>query len=100
MDNEKKAKLEASGYTVSDTQEFLGLSDNEMKLIELETELNEIKKVLKSLGPFEVVSGDTLQRTNSNNTMRLNSMESWIVSDGKRSFVKLLEDVKIINKYC
>ena len=35
MNDEMKAKLEAAGYTVSNTQDFLGLSDTEMKLIEV-----------------------------------------------------------------
>jgi hypothetical protein len=100
MDEQLKAKLEKAGYTVSNTQEFLGLSDDEIKIIDLELELEEIKTVLKSVGPFGLVTGDSIQRTSPNNHLRLNSQESWLVSSGKRSFMSLIEDVKLINKYC
>ncbi len=35
MTPEEKKRLEAAGYTVGDTQQFLGLTDEEMKLIDL-----------------------------------------------------------------
>lgn len=35
MEKSKRAKLTKAGYTVCDTQEFLGLSDAEMEYIEL-----------------------------------------------------------------
>jgi ribosome-binding protein aMBF1 (putative translation factor) len=35
MDESKRKRLEAAGYKVSDTQEFLGLSDEEMAYIDL-----------------------------------------------------------------
>lgn len=100
MNKEIKDKLETAGYTVSNAQEFLGLSDDEMKIIEIVNEFNKLKRVLKEVGPFEVVSGDALQRNNTNTGIRLNSMESWVVGNGQRSFIKLMESVKIINKYC
>ncbi len=35
MTPEEKNRIEAAGYTVGDTQQFLGLTDEEMKLIDL-----------------------------------------------------------------
>lgn len=35
MDKAKKARLEADGWTVGSTQDFLGLSDEEMNYIEI-----------------------------------------------------------------
>lgn len=34
MNKEKRKKLEAKGYKVTDTQEFLGLSDEQMAIID------------------------------------------------------------------
>ena len=68
--------------------------------MKIEIELEELKKFLKSVGPFEVVTGDSLQRTSPNNSLRLNSQESWLVSNSQRSFIKLVDIVKVINKYC
>jgi DNA-binding XRE family transcriptional regulator len=39
MNATKRAKLEALGYRVTDTQEFLGLSDEEMALIDMKIRL-------------------------------------------------------------
>lgn len=41
MDDAKRKRLEAAGYTVTDTQEFLGLSDEEMAYIDLHIALSD-----------------------------------------------------------
>lgn len=41
MDDAKRKRLEAAGYTVTDTQEFLGLSDEEMGYIDLHIALSD-----------------------------------------------------------
>ena len=41
MKSERRHKLEKLGYRVTDTQEFLGLSDDEMTLIDLKISLIE-----------------------------------------------------------
>lgn len=40
MNAEKRKRLEAAGFTVSDTQEFLGLSDEEMAYIDMHIALS------------------------------------------------------------
>jgi ribosome-binding protein aMBF1 (putative translation factor) len=40
MDEAKRKRLEAAGYTVTDTQEFLGLPDEEMVYIDLHIALS------------------------------------------------------------
>jgi DNA-binding XRE family transcriptional regulator len=39
MKSEKKGKLKKLGYRITDTQEFLGLSDEEMALIDMKISL-------------------------------------------------------------
>jgi predicted XRE-type DNA-binding protein len=41
MNATKKTNLEAAGFTVGDTQEFLGLTDEEMAYIEIKRSLSE-----------------------------------------------------------
>jgi ribosome-binding protein aMBF1 (putative translation factor) len=41
MDEAKRKRLEEAGYTVTDTQEFLGLSDAEMAYIDLHIALSD-----------------------------------------------------------
>jgi ribosome-binding protein aMBF1 (putative translation factor) len=41
MDRAKRKRLEAAGYTVTDTQKFLGLSDEEMAYIDLHIALSD-----------------------------------------------------------
>jgi len=41
MNTEKKKRLEAAGFAVGDTQEFLGLSDEEMAYIEIKRALSQ-----------------------------------------------------------
>ena len=41
MKKSKQSKLEATGWKIGDTQEFLGLSDEEMKYIEIKLALSQ-----------------------------------------------------------
>jgi DNA-binding transcriptional regulator YiaG len=41
MDEQKRKRLEAAGWKVGDTQEFLGLSDDEMAYIDLHITLSD-----------------------------------------------------------
>ena len=46
MNSEKKRKLEAKGWRIGSTQEFLGLSESEIAYIELKLKLGEnLKKI-------------------------------------------------------
>jgi ribosome-binding protein aMBF1 (putative translation factor) len=45
MDAAKRKKLEAAGYRVTNTQEFLGLSDEEMAYIKLHNALSDALRI-------------------------------------------------------
>lgn len=47
MRNSKRTKLERGGFKVSSVQEFLGLSDQEMALIDLKVRLVEMLRVVR-----------------------------------------------------
>lgn len=48
MDPEKKRKLEAAGWKVGSTQDFLGLSDEEMAYIDFKLALSRKLKAVRS----------------------------------------------------
>jgi predicted XRE-type DNA-binding protein len=51
MKTAKRAKLQAAGYRVTTAQEFLGLSDEEMAVIEIKRRLiDKIKRIRTSRG--------------------------------------------------
>jgi len=50
MDSKKRKQLEKNGYKITDTQEFLGLSDAEMEIIDLKIKIGkEVRALRKEL---------------------------------------------------
>lgn len=50
MDEEKRKRLEANGWKVSDTQEFLGLSDEEMAYIDMRISVRRALRARREAG--------------------------------------------------
>lgn len=49
------------------------------------SDLSRLIEALRELAPFELVTGDTIKRTNPHSAVNLNSTETWVVSSGNRS---------------
>jgi len=47
MDEEKRKKLEAQGWKIGDTQEFLGLSDDDIAYIDIKIALSQMIRELR-----------------------------------------------------
>jgi DNA-binding XRE family transcriptional regulator len=47
MDEEKRKKLEAQGWRIGDTQEFLGLSDDDIAYIDIKIALSQMIRELR-----------------------------------------------------
>jgi DNA-binding XRE family transcriptional regulator len=47
MDEEKRKKLEAQGWRIGDTQEFLGLSDEDIAYIDIKIALSQMIRELR-----------------------------------------------------
>lgn len=53
---------------------------------------------LRDLAPFEIVTGDVIQRTNPSSRQMLNSTESWAVSHGSRAAHRVREAIETIHE--
>lgn len=73
MDEAKRKRLEAAGFKVSDTQEFLGLSDEEMAYIDLRIT---ISNALRARREAEGLTQRTLASRLGSSQSRVAKMEA------------------------
>ena len=57
-----------------------------------------LRDALNAIGPFEIVQGDAINRTNPSSLQKVNASEAWIVSSGSKSAHKLRQYVEILNE--
>jgi DNA-binding XRE family transcriptional regulator len=66
MKKSKKEKLQKLGYIVTDTKEYLGLSDEEMALIDLKIQLmNKLRVIRKKAGVTQKELAKIMQTSQS-----------------------------------
>jgi hypothetical protein len=58
---------------------------------------DELIAALQVIGPFEIVQGDTIHRTNPGSRQQLNTCKNWVVGSDDRSASRLLKAVETIN---
>ena len=73
MDEARRKQLEAAGYKVTDTQEFLGLSDEEMAYIDLRIA---VRKALRARREAEGLTQKALATRLGSSQSRIAKMES------------------------
>ncbi len=73
MDEKKRKRLEAAGWKVSDTQEFLGLSDEEMAYIDLHIALSD---ALQARRKAEGLTQQAVARRMGSSQSRVAKMEA------------------------
>ena len=73
MNPEKRQKLEAAGWTVGSTQDFLGLTDTESQIVELKLALSDN---LKNLRQSQHLSQKELAKKMKSSQSRVAKMEA------------------------
>lgn len=73
MDEARRKQLEAAGYKVTDTQEFLGLSDDEMAYIDLRIA---VRKALRARREAEGLTQKALATRLGSSQSRIAKMEA------------------------
>lgn len=73
MDEARRKQLEAAGYRITDTQEFLGLSDEEMAYIDMRVA---IRKALRARREAEGITQKDLATRMGSSQSRVAKMEA------------------------
>lgn len=81
MNAAKKKKLEAIGFTVSDTQEFLGLSDEEMAYIEIKRSLSQYLRERRKAQKLTQTEAAKMLKTSQSRLAKMEHAEKTVSID-------------------
>lgn len=81
MNATKRKKLEAAGFAVGDTQEFLGLSDEEMAYIEIKRSLSENLQTRRKKKKLTQVEAAKLLKTSQSRVAKMESGDKSVSID-------------------
>jgi len=77
----KRKKLEAAGFTVGGTQEFLGLTDEEMAYIEIKRALSEHLQTRRKQQKLTQVQAAKVLRTSQSRVAKMESADKSVSID-------------------
>ena len=81
MNATKKKKLETAGFTVGGTQEFLGLTDEEMAYIEIKRSLSETLQSRRKQQKLTQVQAAKVLRTSQSRVAKMESADKSVSID-------------------
>lgn len=81
MNTMKKKRLEAAGYVVGGTQDFLGLTDNEMAYIEIKRSLSENLQTRRKQQKLTQVQAAKVLRTSQSRVAKMESADKSVSID-------------------
>lgn len=81
MNAAKKKKLEAAGFAVSDTQEFLGLSDEEMAYIEIKRSLSQYLRDRRKAQKLTQTEAAKMLKTSQSRLAKMEHAEKTVSID-------------------
>lgn len=81
MNAAKKKKLEAAGFSVGGTQEFLGLTDEEMAYIEIKRSLSENLQTRRKQKKLTQVQAAKLLHTSQSRVAKMESADKSVSID-------------------
>ena len=81
MNATKRKKLEAAGFAVGDTQEFLGLSDEEMAYIAIKRSLSENLQVRRKKQKLTQVQAAKVLKTSQSRVAKMESGDKSVSID-------------------
>lgn len=81
MNSEKKRKLEAKGWRIGSTQEFLGLSESESAYIELKLKLGENLKKIRLEKQLTQIDLAKLLRSNQSRVAKMEAGDPSVSID-------------------
>ncbi len=81
MNATKRKKLEAAGYSVGSTQEFLGLTDEEMAYIEIKRSLSENLQSRRKQQKLTQVQAAKLLQTSQSRVAKMESADKSVSID-------------------
>ncbi len=81
MNSEKKRKLEAKGWRIGSTQEFLGLSESEIAYIELKLKLGENLKKIRLEKQLTQIDLAKLLRSNQSRVAKMEAGDPSVSID-------------------
>ncbi len=81
MNFAKKKKLEAAGFTVGDTQEFLGLSDEEMAYIEIKRSLSQYLRERRKAQKLTQTEAAKMLKTSQSRLAKMEHAEKTVSID-------------------
>ena len=81
MNAAKKKKLEAAGFTIGDTQEFLGLSDEEMAYIEIKRSLSQYLRERRKAQKLTQTEAAKMLKTSQSRLAKMEHAEKTVSID-------------------
>jgi predicted XRE-type DNA-binding protein len=81
MNATKKKKLEEAGFTIGETQEFLGLTDEEMAYIEIKRSLSENLQTRRKQQKLTQVQAAKVLRTSQSRVAKMESADKSVSID-------------------
>ncbi len=90
MDAKMKARLEADGWTVGGTQSFLGLSDEDMAIIDMKLALAAVLKAQRAKQRLTQVSMAKMIHSTQSRVAKMEAADQSVSLDALvRSFLKI-----------
>ncbi|MEN7972591.1 MAG: helix-turn-helix transcriptional regulator [Verrucomicrobiota bacterium] len=81
MNTAKRKKLEAAGFTVSDTQEFLGLTDEETAYIEIKRSLSHYLRERRKTQKLTQIEAAKILKTSQSRFAKMEHAEKDVSID-------------------